>query len=177
LSDPEIGAFAANFHPEDACRYLINLTNLRGGPDNITVVVLRIGPWVEPDTVDDLATQGGSKSGTAGKKAPGWKSVLSQLFRPKDTAKATVEDHPYRTAECLINVELIERYNELTRRVQAHAVEQAWSLDWTQFARYRRAESEARTAGKLRTALRNLGEMIALLGVAARFHRKTSHAV
>jgi protein phosphatase len=65
----------------------------------------------------------------------------------------------------------------LTRRVQAHAVEQAWSLDWTQFARYRRAESEARAAGKLRAALRNLGEMIVLLGVAARFHRKTSHAV
>ena len=40
VSDPELGAFAGNFHPDDACRYLINLTNLRGGPDNITVIVV-----------------------------------------------------------------------------------------------------------------------------------------
>jgi protein phosphatase len=179
LSDPEIGAFAANFHPQDACRYLINLTNLRGGPDNITVVILRVGPWVEPDTVDDLAASGAAKSGTGGKKtlSLSWKSVLSHLLRPRNAAMATVEDHPYRTAECLIDLELIERYAELTRRFKVQAVEQAWSLDWTQFARYSRAEGEARAAGKLRVALRNLGEMIALLGVAYRFHRKTSHAV
>jgi PPM family protein phosphatase len=177
ITDPELGAFAANFHPEDACRFLINLTNLRGGPDNITVLVLRIGPWVEPDTALDLAAQGAAKPNHAGKKAPNWKSALSQIFRPKHAAPATVEDHPHRTAECPISLELIERYAELTRRVQAHAVEQAWSLDWTQFAKHRRAESEARAAGKLRGSLRHLGEMIALLGVAARFHRKTSHAV
>jgi len=177
VSDPELGAFAGNFHPEDACRYLINLTNLRGGPDNITVVILRVGPWVEPDTAQDLATHGAAKSSSRGKKASSWKSALSQIFRPKNTTLATVEDHPYRTAECPINLELIDKYAELTRRVQAHAVEQAWSLDWTQFAKYRRGESEARAAGNLRGALRNIGEMIALLGVAARFHRKTSHAI
>jgi protein phosphatase len=177
VTDPELGAFAANFHPEDACRFLINLTNLRGGPDNITVVILRIGPWVEPDTAHDLAAQGTAKPNHAGKKAPIWKSALSQIFRHRNATPATVEDHPYRTAECPISLELIDRYAELTRRVQAHAVEQAWSLDWTQFAKHRRAESEARAAGNLRGALRHLGEMIALLGVAARFHRKTSHAV
>jgi protein phosphatase len=177
INDPEIGAFAAHFHPEDACRYLINLANLRGGPDNVTVVILRVGPWIEPDTVDDLATQYAARSGSGKKQVPSWKSLLSQLFRPRNTAKATVEDHPYRTAECAITLELIDRYADLTRRVQAHAVEQAWSLDWTQFARYRRAESEARSAGKLRASLRNIGEMMVLLGVAARFHRKTSHAV
>ena len=56
----------------------------------------------------------------------------------------------------VVNLELIDKYAEITRRVQAHAVEQAWSLDWTQFARYRNAEREARTAGNLRGALRNL---------------------
>src|SRR5205814_2324750 len=29
VTDPEIGAFAANFHPEAACRYLVQLANLR----------------------------------------------------------------------------------------------------------------------------------------------------
>src|SRR6476659_4186249 len=53
VTDPELGAFAGNFHPKDASRYLISLANLRGGPDNITVVILRIGPWVESDASAD----------------------------------------------------------------------------------------------------------------------------
>jgi len=177
VNDPELGAFAAHFHPADACRYLINLANLRGGQDNITVVILRIGPWVEPDSAQDVETQGDAPAGHRGKKSPGWKSAISQIFRHRTATPATVEDHPYRTADCSITLELIDRYTELTRRIQAHAIEQAWSLDWTQFARYRRAEGEARDAGDLRAALRNLGEMMVLLGVAARFHRKASHAV
>ena len=51
-TDPELGAFAGNFHPEDACRYLVSLANLRGGHDNITVVIVRIGPWVDPDSAE-----------------------------------------------------------------------------------------------------------------------------
>jgi protein phosphatase len=42
LSDSEIGAIAAALPPAEACRLLVDLANLRGGPDNITVVVVRI---------------------------------------------------------------------------------------------------------------------------------------
>jgi protein phosphatase len=177
VNDPELGAFAANFHPKDACRYLINLANLRGGLDNITVVILHIGPWVEPDTGEDPANQDQAKAANWVKKAPGWKAALSHLFRHRSASPTTVEDHPYRTAECPITLEMIDKYSELIRRVQAHAIEQAWSLDWTLFAQYRREEGESRATDNLRGALRNIGEMMALLGVAARFHRKTTHAV
>jgi protein phosphatase len=43
VSDNEIGAVAGVLPPAEACRFLVNLANLRGGPDNITVVVVRIG--------------------------------------------------------------------------------------------------------------------------------------
>jgi protein phosphatase len=43
VSDAELGQIAAELPPEDACRLLVNLANLRGGPDNITVIVLRTG--------------------------------------------------------------------------------------------------------------------------------------
>ena len=52
VDDHEIGAFAGNFHPRDACRYLISLANLRGGLDNITVQIVRIGPWIDPDSAE-----------------------------------------------------------------------------------------------------------------------------
>jgi protein phosphatase len=175
ITDPEMGAFAENFHPKDSCRYLISLANLRGGFDNITVMILRIGPWIEPDTAEDLPVKDDANALANGRARGNWKSKLGGLFsRRKQPATATVEDHPYRTAPCPITPEVLEKLSDLTRRVQNHAVEHAWSLDWTQFATFRREEAEAKAAGNPRKTLRAVGEMIAMLGTAARFHRKAS---
>ncbi|HEY7328554.1 MAG TPA: protein phosphatase 2C domain-containing protein [Gemmataceae bacterium] len=43
VTDHEIGAIASVLPPAEACRLLTDLANLRGGPDNITVVIVRIG--------------------------------------------------------------------------------------------------------------------------------------
>jgi protein phosphatase len=42
VSDAEIGAVASALPAEEACRFLVALANLRGGPDNITVQIVRI---------------------------------------------------------------------------------------------------------------------------------------
>ena len=172
VTDPELGAIAGNFHPNEACRYLVQLANLRGGQDNITVVILRIGPWVEPDSAQDVPTH--SPAAANGRPAAGLKSVLSGLFRGKGRTQPPepVEEHLYRSADCPISEELVDKLGELTRKVQAAAVEQAWSLDWTALTTFRRKETEARTARNHRGALKYLGELIDLLGKAARFHRK-----
>ncbi len=46
LSDAEIGAVASVLPPAEACRVLVDLANLRGGPDNITVLIVRVGEAV-----------------------------------------------------------------------------------------------------------------------------------
>jgi PPM family protein phosphatase len=43
LTDAEIGAIAGSLPPAEACRFLIDLANHRGGPDNITVLVIQVG--------------------------------------------------------------------------------------------------------------------------------------
>jgi protein phosphatase len=43
VSDPEIGAVASALPPAEACRFLVDLANLRGGPDNITVMIIKLG--------------------------------------------------------------------------------------------------------------------------------------
>lgn len=48
LSDYEIGVVASVLPPAEACQFLVAMANLRGGPDNITVVIVRIGG--EPPT-------------------------------------------------------------------------------------------------------------------------------
>jgi serine/threonine protein phosphatase PrpC len=53
LSDYEIGAVAAALPPAEACEFLVELANLRGGPDNITVIVVRVGGTPDATTVAD----------------------------------------------------------------------------------------------------------------------------
>jgi PPM family protein phosphatase len=48
LSDPEIGAVASTLPAAEACEFLVELANLRGGPDNITVLIVRVGPEPQP---------------------------------------------------------------------------------------------------------------------------------
>lgn len=42
LNDPEMGAVAGLLTPKEACQLLVDLANLRGGPDNISVVIVRV---------------------------------------------------------------------------------------------------------------------------------------
>jgi PPM family protein phosphatase len=43
VSDREIGAVAMALPPEEACRFLVQLANMQGGPDNITCLIVHIG--------------------------------------------------------------------------------------------------------------------------------------
>lgn len=61
VDDEEISCLLKNLPPEEAAQFLVDLANLRGGPDNITVIVLRIeGP--------SHATQPGNSSITSNGK-------------------------------------------------------------------------------------------------------------
>jgi protein phosphatase len=42
VSPDEVGAVAQTLPPEEAARLLVHLANLRGGPDNITVMIVRV---------------------------------------------------------------------------------------------------------------------------------------
>jgi protein phosphatase len=48
LTDRELGAVSSVLPPKEACEFLIDLANLRGGPDNITVIIVRIGEPTNP---------------------------------------------------------------------------------------------------------------------------------
>ncbi len=42
VPDTELGTIAGALPPAEACRVLVDLANLRGGPDNITVLIVRV---------------------------------------------------------------------------------------------------------------------------------------
>src|SRR5205823_6479391 len=43
VTDYEIGSVVGVLPPAEACDFLVELANLRGGPDNITVLIARVG--------------------------------------------------------------------------------------------------------------------------------------
>ena len=172
IEDHELGAFAANFHPKNACRYLVHLANLRGGMDNITVVIARIGPWVEPDTGSDLPKLGEDHAN--GKKAGWMKGITGLLGATKKKSANAVEEHVYRSCDCPVTEDLVDRLSELVRKGQQVAIEQTWPVEWTALADHRRIAGKLRKEGKLRHALMELGEAIDLLGKAGRIHRRSA---
>jgi PPM family protein phosphatase len=174
VEDSELGLFAGNFHTKDACRYLVALANVRGGQDNITVVMARIGPWVEPESAQDIPKQDPAK---LDKAKGGFGKLLTGLFsgRKKHDAEP-IEEHVYRTAACEISDQRIDELAELVRKTQALAIERTWHVDWTKLTAYRRQAEDARTAGKPRSAVRALAEALVLLSVAGRLHKKTGGA-
>ncbi len=48
VHDEELGAVVRVFPPKEACRFLVDLANLRGGPDNITALIVHV-PGESPD--------------------------------------------------------------------------------------------------------------------------------
>lgn len=170
VGDAEIGAFAGNFHPDDAGRYLMHLANLRGGQDNITAVLCRIGPWAEPGTESV-----GDGVETKSKKQPrgSFFSGLLGSLKSKPVAPP-VEEHRYQSCDCPINANLISRIADTVRNAQATAVEQSWKLDWPALTDLRKKAADIGNSGDLRGALRCLGEAIDMLGTAGRMHKKES---
>ncbi len=58
LTDHELGAVVSALPPAEACRFLVDLANLRGGPDNITVVIVRVGSAPTGGAVTPAAPRG-----------------------------------------------------------------------------------------------------------------------
>jgi protein phosphatase len=57
VTDQEIGAVASVLPPAEACRFLVDLANLRGGPDNITVVIVRVAGTAEPGAAGNFSVR------------------------------------------------------------------------------------------------------------------------
>lgn len=171
IEDPELGAFASHFHPEVAGRYMLHLANLRGGHDNITVVVVRVGPWEDPDDpAASVLTASGTDAEGKGKKGFSLAGLVNAFQRKRVAEPA--EEHIYRTAPCPIDDALLDRIAEDLRQAQAAAVEQAWPIDWAALTELQQQAKQARASGDRRKALRQLGEMVVRLGIAGRLHRK-----
>jgi len=92
VSDLEMGAVASLLPSAEACRFLIDLANLRGGPDNITVIIVRIQEGAESN---GMATELSRTPARPWLRLPWW--VTSQVVGILVSIAAvymTVDDWP-----------------------------------------------------------------------------------
>jgi len=54
VSDVELAVVASLLPPAEACRFLVDLANLRGGPDNITVIIVKIDADAEAEPEEEV---------------------------------------------------------------------------------------------------------------------------
>lgn len=171
VNDRELGVFSGQFHPDDACRYLLHLANLRGGHDNITVVIAHIGPWEAPKpSSDEMRLTGEARERKKFSLGMAMSGLLNKMHKPQKGP--AVEEHLYRTARCPLDRHFVDEMIDQVRRSQALALEQTWPIDWPLLATYKREADEARAVGNLWTSLKNVGESIVLLGLGGRLHKK-----
>jgi protein phosphatase len=74
VTPEEIGPVVSVLPPDEAARLLVNLANLRGGPDNITVLIVHVGDG--PGT----STKSGNKKGFLGRTVAAWNRKVPWPF-------------------------------------------------------------------------------------------------
>jgi protein phosphatase len=203
VHDEEIGVAARELAPAEACRLLVDLANLRGGPDNITVVVARVGaipPELpqEPDEEDDVASRHGwgwlvgmFLSGVmyiAGVAIPyfdrsrlvegtvfqalgvaGLGALLLTWIRARrppasrDNLPEITPGTPYRIASAKITPELVSELANVEHNLQRTAVEEGWSIEWTEHNQVFESAKAALAERRYTDSLRGFAKAIHIL--------------
>jgi protein phosphatase len=174
VKDEEIGIACRELPPSEACRLLVDLANLRGGPDNITVIIVRVGRIppefpqeadVEPDPTPEgrygwswlIAVLLASITFIVGRALPyfdfekrlegavieamgvaGLGMLLFAWLRKRRRAQENsalpemTPGTPYRTASAKITPEFVTELANLEYNLQRSAVEEGWSIEWTE---------------------------------------------
>jgi protein phosphatase len=203
VRDDEIGIAVRELPPTEACRLLVDLANLRGGPDNITVIVVRVGA-VPPDLpLEELPAVESTRETLLG-----WFQPLLLLFagiafiaghllttterplagflvqalgivaigglalsglrsRRLATERAllpeTTPGTPYRTASARINSAFVSELANVENNLQRSAIEEGWSIEWSQHGQYFQSGKGALAEARLTDALQNFAKAIHIL--------------
>lgn len=136
VEDQEIGSTLASMEPEEAVRALIHLAILRGGPDNITAIVVKVkGPLTSSKPLEPLPVPTPDVTGR-GKPAPaglfGW---LGKVFGGGGATPTAVRfgKGPYRVYSCNSDDKFSLTLASLVNELREAADDEKWSVDWNRF--------------------------------------------
>ena len=124
VNDKEIGQILEVLPPELAAETLINLANLRGGPDNITVVI------AEAIESKDITTPKSNFPGYTFLRNL-WKGLFSSIF-PPPLPDAPYGNGPYTSYPCSANEEFTEKLASILLQFRKVTQDNKWEISWEQ---------------------------------------------
>src|SRR5579872_731343 len=205
VKDEEIGIACRELPPSEACRLLVDLANLRGGPDNITVVIVRVAR-IPPE----LPQEADSEPEYSSEGRHGWGWLIAVLLagimfivghalpyfdferrlegvviealgviglglllltwlrmRRRAQGKSVLPEMtpgtPYRTASAKITPEFVTELANLEYNLQRSAVEEGWSIEWTEHSRVFQSAKTALAERRYTDSLRDFARAIHVL--------------
>jgi len=135
VANEEIGVLLQCLPPKEALRAFVDLANLRGGPDNITGIVVQVtGPM-------QLAEQGSSRpsakkprsqaSGSGGL----WSKLFGWIFGPRVGKGKRWGEGPYQRFECIPGPAVANTLQKVVQELRTAAANSQWQIDWDAFNR------------------------------------------
>lgn len=136
VEDQEIGSTLASLDPEEAARALVHLAILRGGPDNITAIVVRVkAPMLSSKPLEPLPLPGPEVTGR-GKPPQGgligwWKNTFGS--GASGGGQKPFGKGPYRVYPCNADAKFTLTLASLIQELREAADAEKWSVDWDRF--------------------------------------------
>ncbi|MEE2739720.1 MAG: PP2C family serine/threonine-protein phosphatase [Planctomycetota bacterium] len=151
ITNEELGVLTKSLSPEEACRTLIDLANIRGGPDNITLVIAQL-----PSS--DILSENQPRS---------WipKRVFSFLRPPFRRAHNTRTSGkaPYRSAPCKIDPSQLLDLISLEKAYRQQAIAESWNVAWEPFFLHYKNAEQLRQAANWNQAFVSYSQSISIL--------------
>lgn len=205
VKDEEIGIACRELPPSEACRLLVDLANLRGGPDNITVVIVRVGgiPAELPQEADAEPVHPaegrfgwgwliavflagimfivghalpyfdferrfeGVLIEALGVAGLGMQLLVWLRMRRRAQEQSALPEMtpgtPYRTASAKITPEFVTELANLEYNLQRSAVEEGWSIEWSEHNQVFEAAKTALAERRYTESLRDFARAIHVL--------------
>ncbi len=193
VQDDEIGKILGCLEPDEAVRTLVDLANLRGGPDNITVIVVRV---TAPLAAREGTAAGGkpvrpvhpliwSLLGVCGLAAVGLAAIglypwaLAALAGAVGSGiAALVQRHgggenryegrplgkgPYTASDCVPDAPFVARLGQIAAELRQAARAEDWAIDWSRFDAHASQAAAAAQANEFAPAIREYCHAISFM--------------
>lgn len=170
ISDVEIGALLSCLSPEEAVQTLVDLANLRGGPDNISVVVARL---TGNDRAPAQPRPVGQKNAWWTAAAVAGATLLAALGLQRSTRDrrgnlrptpnslgGPYGNGPYRDTLAEPNEKIVASLAELAEKLRSLPESQGLKLDWRPLDKLTAAGKAAAERSDYGTAIRHYAEAI-----------------
>jgi serine/threonine protein phosphatase PrpC len=171
VRDEEIGTILQCLPPEEAVQLLVDMANLRGGPDNITVIVARVmenlnegveagaGPtsrgipllvWLAMGLSVAVAGVLAALSQPLPALIVGVVGVVLTLLlnnvlskKGDELPRARLGRGPHRTYNCQPELPFTQELARIFEQLRAAAIEEDWRIDWSHIDQMTRAAQQA----------------------------------